>query len=219
MGVSTESVLYPEVPARRLRRPSWRDPRLLVGLVLVLGASVLGGALAARADDTVPVLAAGATLVRGDTLSQADLQVVRVRLDELGPAYVEARTELPGDAVVLRSVPAGELVPLSAVGAAADLDSRPVALPWQGPPPEGLVRGAAVDLWVAPREGTSDFGDPQLLVDAAEVYAVVEGSGGLGSSGGTQVQVMLEPEGVQQLLAALAAEDRIDLVLVPGRGR
>lgn len=216
MGVPTESTAFPAVPARRVRRPSWRDPRLLVGLVLVLGTTALGGVLVARADDTVPVLAAGATLVRGDPLQQSDLQVVRVRLADVGPAYLPAETGLPADAVALRTVPVGELLPASAVGRAAELESRPVALPWQGPRPEGLVRGAAVDLWVAPREGTSDFGDPTLLVEAADVFAVVEATGGLGSTGGTQVQVMLEPDGVQQLLAALAAEDRIDLVLVPG---
>lgn len=216
MGVSTEPTAFPAVPARRVRRPSWRDPRLLVGLVLVLGATALGGLLVARADDTVPVLAAGATLVRGDSLQQSDLQVVRVRLADVGPAYLAAGEELPADAVALRTVPVGELVPASAVGAADELDSRPVSLPWQGPRPEGLQRGAAVDLWVTPREDTSSFGDPALLVEAADVFAVVEGSTGLGSTGGTQVQVMLEPEGVQELLAALAAEDRIDLVLVPG---
>lgn len=216
MGVATDSSVFPAVPARRVRRPSWRDPRLLVGLLLVLGATALGGLLVAQADDTVPVLAAGSTLVRGDTLADAELQVVRVRLADVDAAYVAAEEALPADAVALRTVPAGELLPASAVGRAEELDSRPVALPWQGPVPEGLVRGAAVDLWVAPREGTSEFGEPRLLVDAADVYAVVEGSTGLGATGGTQVQVMLEPEAVQQLLAALAAEDRIDLVLVPG---
>lgn len=216
MGVSTESVLYPSVPARRLRRPSWRDPRLLVGLVLVLGSTVLGGVLVAGADDTVPVLAAGETLVRGDSLAQAELQVVRVRLDGVDSSYVPAGEALPGDAVALRTVPAGELVPASAVGTSAELESRPVALPWQGPRPESLVRGSTVDVWVAPREGTSAFGEPRLVVAGADVFAVVEGSSGLGQSGGVQVQVMLEPDGVQQMLAALAAEDRVDLVLVPG---
>ncbi|WP_380167544.1 hypothetical protein [Jannaschia sp. R86511] len=216
MGVSTEPTAYPTVPARRVRRPSWRDPRLLVGLVLVLGATALGGVLVAQADDTVPVLAAGSTVVRGDTLEQADLQVVRVRLGDAGAAYVAAADALPADSVALRTVPAGELVPASAVGRADELEARPVALPWQGPRPEGLVRGAAVDLWVAPREGTSEFGEPDLLVASADVFAVVEGSTGLGATGGAQVQVMLEPDGVRALLAALAAEDRIDLVLVPG---
>lgn len=216
MGVSTESVLYPSVPARRLRRPSWRDPRLLVGLVLVLGATVLGGVLVARADDTVGVLAAGETLVRGDSLVQGELRVVRVRLDGVDESYVLAADPLLEDAVALRTVPAGELVPTSAVGRSADLDSRPVSLPWQGPRPETLVRGSTVDVWVAAREGTSDFGEPQLAVAGADVFAVVEGSSGLGQAGGVQVQVMLEPDGVQQMLAALAAEDRVDLVLVPG---
>jgi hypothetical protein len=216
MGVSTEHVVHPSVPARRLRRPSWRDPRLLVGLVLVLGASVLGGVLVARADDTVPVLAAGSTLVRGDLLEQSDLRVVRVGLGDLDDVYVPADEGLVSGSVALRTVAEGELVPVSAVGRPDQLDSRPVSLPWQGPRPDGLVRGTSVDLWVAPREGTSGFGEPQLVVEAAEVVAVVEGSSGLGSTGGTRVQVMLEPEGVRLMLAALAAEDRVDLVLVPG---
>lgn len=216
MGVMTSASAYPGVPARRLRRPSWRDPRLLVGLVLVLGATVAGGLLVSSADDTVPVLSARETLVRGDVLSEADLRVVRVRLDDVGDAYLDAGSALAADSVALRTVPAGELLPASAVGRSDELDSRPVALDWQGPRPDGLVRGAAVDLWVAPREGTSEYGDPELLVGSADVFAVVEGEGGLGSQNGTQVQVMLEPDGVRSLLAALAAEDRIDLVLVPG---
>lgn len=218
MGEPSGGVAFSSVQARRLRRPSWRDPRLLVGLVLVLGATVLGGAVVAQADDTVPVLAAATTLVRGDGLQQAGLRVVRVRLDDVGPAYVRADEPVPADAVALRTVPAGELLPTAAVGRAAELESRPVALTWQGPRPEALVRGATVDLWVAEREGTSEYGEPQLRVRSADVFAVVEGSTGLGSTGGTQVQVMLEPDGVQQMLAALAAGDRIDLVLVPGPG-
>lgn len=216
MGVPTSTSAVPSVPARRLRRPSWRDPRLLVGLLLVLGATVGGGLLVAGADDTVPVLAARDTLVRGDVLGEDDLRVVRVRLDDVAASYLPAATPLAAGSVALRTVPAGELLPASAVGRLEELESRPVALDWQGPRPEGLVPGAAVDLWVAPREGTSEFGEPELLVGSADVYAVVEGEGGLGSQGGTQVQVMLEPDGVRSLLAALAAEDRIDLVLVPG---
>lgn len=216
MGVPTTSV-WPSVPARRLRRPSWRDPRLLVGLLLVLGATVAGGLLVAGADETVPVLSARETLVRGDVLAEADLRVVRVRLDDgVGSAYLPAGTPLEAGSVALRTVPAGELLPASAVGRSEELDSRPVALDWQGPRPDGLVRGAAVDLWVAPRQGTSDFGVPELLVGSADVFAVVDGDGGLGSQSDTQVQVMLEPDGVRSLLGALAAEDRIDLVLVPG---
>lgn len=216
MGDSSGAVAFPTVQARRLRRPSWRDPRLLVGLVLVLGATVLGGAVVAQADDTVPVLAASTTLVRGDGLQDAGLRVVRVRLDDVTGAYVRADDGIPADAVALRTVPAGELLPAAAVGSAAELDSRPVALEWQGPRPEALVRGASVDLWVAERVGTAEYGEPQLRVRSADVFAVVEGSSGLGSAGGTQVQVMLEPDGVQELLAALAAGDRIDMVLVPG---
>jgi hypothetical protein len=46
-----EPSLTMEPPARRLRRPSWRDPRLLVGLLLVL-LSVTGVTGLVRAVDT-----------------------------------------------------------------------------------------------------------------------------------------------------------------------
>ena len=43
----------PEPTAKRLQRPSWRDARLLVGVVLVLLGTVLGARLIAAADDTM----------------------------------------------------------------------------------------------------------------------------------------------------------------------
>ena len=43
------------VPATRVRRPGWRDPRLAVGLVLVAAATVAGARLLATSDDTVAV--------------------------------------------------------------------------------------------------------------------------------------------------------------------
>ena len=47
----------PTPTATRLRRPSWRDSRLLVGVLLVLVSTVLGSVVVARADDRVPVYA------------------------------------------------------------------------------------------------------------------------------------------------------------------
>ena len=48
--------------ANRLRRPTWKDSRLLVGLLLVLLSTALGGFVVSRAEDTVPVYAAKADL-------------------------------------------------------------------------------------------------------------------------------------------------------------
>lgn len=187
-----------------------------MGLVLVLGATVLGGVVVGAADDTVPMLAARQPLVRGDVIGGDDLAVVRVRLGDLQGGYLAAADPVAADAVALRDVAVGELVPRAAVGAGADLDVRPLAVPWRGPRPAALVRGASVDLWVAPREGATELGEPRQVVAGAEVAAVDEGGAGLGGATGTQVQVMLEPDEVRTVLTALAADDRVDLVLVPG---
>ena len=51
--------------APRSRRPGWRNPRLLLGLVLVAGSVVLGARLLAAADDTVGVWAVARDLPAG----------------------------------------------------------------------------------------------------------------------------------------------------------
>ena len=58
--------------ANRLRRPTWKDSRLLVGLLLVLLSTALGGFVVSRAEDTVPVYAAKADLVPGQALGDGD---------------------------------------------------------------------------------------------------------------------------------------------------
>ena len=45
----------PVPTAARLKRPGWRDARLVVGVVLVLASVVLGSWVVARLDDRVPM--------------------------------------------------------------------------------------------------------------------------------------------------------------------
>ena len=89
------------------------DPRLLIGLALVV-ASVAGVvALLSAVDESVAVLAAGEDLSPGDRIQARDLVPVEVRLDAAARHYL-----LPGDLpagglVVTRSVGEGELVPVA----------------------------------------------------------------------------------------------------------
>ncbi len=91
-----------------------------------------------------------------------------------------------------------------------------MAVPLDGARTDGLVRGAQVDIWIAERRAAADFAPPELVVAAADVRGVSEAGSGLSSSSGTQVQVLLEPDGVARVLGALANDYRVDLVLVPG---
>lgn len=207
-------------PAARLRAPSWRDPRLLVGVLLVL-ASVVAGTLVVRAaDDTVPVWAAARTLAPGEAIDPGDLAVVRVRLEQGTAGYLPAAQDpSSGGSVVLRGVGAGELVPAAAVGSAAALERRPVGVPVEGPLPGGTGAGSLVDVWVSAAEGGGVFAAPQRLAASAEVAELSRPEGTLGGSGATTVHVLLPDAELRDLLDALANDARVALVPVPGSSR
>lgn len=217
----------PAPVAARLRRPGWRDPRLLVGVVLVAASVALGSWAVGAAQRTVPVWVARDVLAPGDTLRASDLVVADVRLGAAGDDYLRADGDLPQDRVVLRTVGAGELVPAGAVGSADALDVRPVAVPLEGPPSRDLVAGAAVDVWWTPAEADApaaaqDQGaaapEPRQLASALTVAEVSAPDGGFGPGGGRTVHVLVPVDELPGVLGALAGDGVVDLVPVPGSG-
>ena len=117
MGVMTTVIR--EVPRPGARRRLWFDPRFAIGLLLIV-ASVAGVvAIVGAADSTVLVYAAREPLAPGDRIDSGDLVGTSVRLDGAERLYL-VPDDLPDDGlVVTKAVAEGELVPASAVGAAA----------------------------------------------------------------------------------------------------
>lgn len=209
------------VPAQaaRLRAPSWKDPRLVVGALLVIGSVVAGALVVSRADDTLPAYVANHSLVPGETVDADDIRVVRVRLGDRTPGYLTATSELPADRVVLRAVLAGELVPVSAVGRRDQVDVQPVAVPLPAEVAEQLAPGTLVDVWVAARArdaGGESYTRPRQVAAAAQVGRLLKRSGGLGGSSAVSVEVLLTDTLVPVVLDAVANEARVSLVAVPG---
>ncbi len=206
----------PAVRAARVRAPSWRDPRLLVGLLLVLVPVVAGGRLVAATDETVAVWAARETLASGDAIAPGALSAVRVHLDDAVAPYLSADQPLPDGLVALRTLGPGELVPTAAVGRADELTRLPLGLPYEGQLPSGLVKGSRVDVWITPAAvaGEPADGSPRQLASRVEVAEVTTGDGF--TAGAATVQVYLSEEEVALALAARAAEADIALLLVPG---
>jgi len=209
-------------PARRLAAPSWRDPRLLVGLVLVLASVLLGARAVAAAGRTTEVFAAATTLGVGGSVTPEQLRVVRVHVDAAtAAAYVPADRPPPTGAVVLRALAPGELLPRSALGRTADLTSRPVTLPLPAEPPQGVATGSQVDVWVTTpvvpgADATAVATPPRLLVEAAEVADVRGLTSGLAARRGSDVQVLVPLGALPDVLQALADGLVVDLVPVPG---
>ena len=215
----------PASAARRVSAPSWRDPRLLIGVVLVLVSVVVGARVVGSAQQTVGVRALSHAVGAGQPLTDADLHVVQVHLDDATTVTYLGATEALGTGLVaLRGLGAGELVPRAALGRTADLTARPVTVPVAGNVPQGVEVGALVDLWVvrAAREtgavGSREDSEPERLVEAAEVSAVVTGGGALGARSGADVQVVVPLGAMPAVLQAVSDDDDLVLIPVPGAG-
>jgi len=82
--------------AKRLERPSWRDSRLVVGILLVVVAATLGAKAVASADDRVPVWVAGSDLVAGDRVEASSFGRADVQLGDGTSPYLGDDAPAPG---------------------------------------------------------------------------------------------------------------------------
>jgi hypothetical protein len=200
-----------------LEPPRWRDRRLVVGVVLVLSSVALGARLVGQADDREPMYVASHPLAPGQRLTVKDLRVARVRLDRVGSQYLSAGSPLRVGVVVLRSVQAGELVPVASLGPPEAVTARPVAVTVQSGAVDGLRAGALVDVWVAAKvAGSESFAEPELVVQSADVVSVSTGGGLVGGTSDATVRLLLAKDLVPRLLSAVDNGARVDVVPVPG---
>lgn len=212
----------PTPSAARLRPPRWTDARLIVGVLLVLGSVVLGSVVVRAADQRSAVYAARGALVPGQRLTEADLVRVDVHLGSLSDRYLTAVTPLPTPLVVLRAVPAGELVPVQAIGAESEVAVQPLTLMVDPLAAVSLQVGSEVDVYADLPSGTggggASFSGPELVLQRAAISSLPQPSTSLGgaSSGDRAVQVMVPTARVKDLIAAVDRGARITLVPVPG---
>jgi hypothetical protein len=192
------------IPDRK-KRTFWVDPRFAIGLVLV-GASVLGVVIVVGANDSsVAVLATDAALVPGETVHSGDLRTVQVRVSGVGKLYLSPG-DIPDEGVIVtRTVAAGELLPLSAVGSAEATEQTTVVLQLTSRLPEAVGEGARLDIWAARASGGGDFEAPSVIVPAATVVRLVTEETLMNSaSSGPLVEALIPRSAVAGVLESVA---------------
>ncbi|MGB7819155.1 MAG: hypothetical protein WBL35_10570 [Ornithinibacter sp.] len=212
----------PTPTASRLRAPSWRDSRLIVGVLLVLLATVLGSVVVARADDRVPMYAAKGAIAPGRPLTADDVVRVEVRLGDGVATYLPADEPLPPDLWTIRELREGELIPEASIGPADRVEVQQVSLLVDATSAAALGAGSVVDVYVnRPSEGTSvglpTYVGPEKTLGSVSVVQVSGDEGVLGGSAQTRaVRVMVPSDAVRDLVADVDIGARITLVPVPG---
>jgi hypothetical protein len=200
----------------RLKKPSWKDPRLVVGILLVLASmagviSVLGAA-----DQTTEAYAAREPIAVGEPLTEDKLHRVKVRLGDLEPRYLTPQSGLAKGLVAVQRIGKDQLVPHDSLGEQDLLERKPVAVTIEEVLPAQAVAGSRVDVWVALPDARNGFSQPTLLLAGAEIAQLTPGSTALGSARSTVVMVLVPDSQMPQLLGAQANKAKISVVWNPG---
>lgn len=196
--------------ATRSRPPGWRNPRLLLGLVLVAASVVLGARLMATADDTVPVWALTRDLPAGATVTASDVEARNVRFpdDTTADAYLSADDAVPSGSRMSRAVSAGELLPRVALarGSGPALVEVPISVA-SDDLPATVHQGSHVDVWVTPKVSAVQGAKPTAtkVLDDVVVVAVPAVTDRLAPQSTRQVIVGIPEQGAAQIGPALGA--------------
>jgi hypothetical protein len=197
---------------KAIRRPGRTKYAALA--IALISLSITGVWLTIEANDqTAEYLVASVALPAGSPVGDASLGKISANLGNSAANYV-LDGQLPKGAYLLGPVVAGQLITKSQL-ASAVLDSRsPVVIESKMPIAAGIKPGSSVDVWVSKRLENNAFAAPVAIVLAAEVAQVIEPSG-MFASAVPSVELWVPSAAVSPILAAIASQDSISLVLRP----
>lgn len=179
-----------------------REPRILIGITLMVLATALGAISMQRASERVSMWQLDRALGPGDEVHADDVHLAEVAGD-VG-AYASAEEKVVGR-VVDRAMQAGELLPLAALAGHREPWDEVMVPADALHMPDGLVRGDVVDVWV------STVDPPQSMLVLARVRVVRTITADVG--GGRGVALAVPPQRTGALVMAMRRGD-VDVVRV-----
>jgi hypothetical protein len=157
------------------------------------------------------------TVVAGQRLSSADVQEVSVPDSAVFDSYATP-DDLSNSQVAIRSLPAGELIPLDAVGVEPMSDDSVVTLELSIGQPEWLQAGAVAELWVAPPAAENSFLAPFVLAPSITILHVTKDEGFAADSVTTRVDILVSRRHMAGVIHALANRYFVHLSPAGGLG-
>lgn len=202
----------PKLPDLAALSTRARDPRLLVGVLLVIAAVAGVFAVVTANDRSATVLAARAVLLPGDRVDASDLVEVPVRDGQTAGLYLAAGDIPAGGLVVSRVVGAGELVPRTAVGEVAGLQLASVVLTVDGQLGAAVGPGAVVDIWAGAVIQGERVPTPDVIIAGATVVRLLASESIVAGRQTTAVEVLVPRDRTGRLLEAIANGDAMSIV-------
>ncbi|MGY6497576.1 MAG: hypothetical protein ACXIUP_05045 [Microcella sp.] len=201
------------MPLRAADRPRRAtDPRLIIGLTLVAASVAAVVGIVAANDDGVDVYAAPRALVAGELVTAADLELRTVGLGAEARHYLDPSTLDESGVIVARTVGAGELVPLAAVGDARGAQSTTVVVALATPLGATVRAGDTLDLWSAPAVEGGRFGAPSVIASSAQLVRTIAAEGVVATGEAGRVELLVPRRDVARILHAQANRDALSAV-------
>jgi hypothetical protein len=193
-------VTPPSPEPRRVKTPSWFDPRLVLGIVLVLGSVGLGAVVVSRADSSTSVVAVSHDLAAGTVLTPADVHPTRVRLQSTASLYVPGGTSVVGQTLA-RALRSGELLARSAV-APTPATQTTLTVPVRPENAPDVKRGQRIAVWVS-----TQYCQAVLVIGDVVVQDVRQaGTGALSAASDESLVVRAPAALAQRVVTALGLE-------------
>lgn len=191
----------------------WKDPRLVVGVILLLISIIACTQLIAAARAGIPVYQTTRPIAQGETLGPGNIRIVDVRPES--EAYVPAG-EMPSDARTLVNLGPGELIARSAVTTQAKDDQRTIVVSVSDGLPDSVAPGTRLELWFVPTAqiGSQDKQPPKLITGKATLVKVLGESGILAGQGASRIEVRLNVDDISGILESAHGNGTLSAVPV-----
>lgn len=207
----TRKTTTTEPLAQRMRKPGMRDPKLLIGLLLIAVSVFAVVTIVRVANRTETFYVAAHDISVGDRLTVTDLKPVEVRLAESSNQYLA--TDSVDAQFAIDNIAAGELVSKNDLASSDQSGRRLASIVLDSAIAQGFSSGDRVDIWVSKKaQNGSGYEDPETIATGAEVSRVESEESVIGGTGKSAVQVLVEEGNLADVLAAVNNEDKINLV-------
>lgn len=205
--------------AQRLHIKPWRDPRLLIGVLLILGATILGARLAAAGDDTVEYWALASSVKPGDRVTRDALVPTRVHLSSSAAGnYLRTDEQFDLPLEDLRWANAGSTGALvERVALVPEATKQRSQLPLNvatGASPVDLSRGDLVDVWVGPGPGDDAGSKAVRVLQSVRVVQAGDKAAALGGSLAQTILVDVDNAQLEGSVVGTVASGHVTLIRV-----
>lgn len=198
---------------QRMQKPGLRDPKLLIGLLLIaVSISAVVGIIHVT-NKTTTYYVAARDLTVGEQLTAEDIKPVEVNLADSAAHYLDS-ADIPADqSLIVDNIRAGQLISRTSLAALDPQGRRESSILLESGLAKNFTPGQRVDIWVSKHAETGNgYKDPQLIATGAEIASITAEESMIGGTGKSTVQLLLSEQALPNLLAAVNNEDKINLV-------